>query len=190
MLANLMWTGLNLYEKNAYFITLPPSIQSFLLEKTIPQVLGLNGIFILRTFQICDDYLWYEMIAKVYDRIIADNHQLISQLLDTDVTFMKLVIAILMFSPNDFSIDSLHSTSTMRKILKIQNVYIELAWRYMALKYGENRAMLSFSNLIRPLFALQSSVQSITNSLTYQNVFNCLIEHTETKLKIETYFFD
>lgn len=190
ILTNLMWTGLNLYDTNAYFITLPSSIRSFLLEKTIPQVLGLNGIFILRTFQICDEYLCYEMIAKVYDRIIAKNYQIISQHLDTDGTFMKLVIAMLMFSPNEFPMDSLQSTLMIRKILKIQNMYIELLWRFMALKYDENRVVLSFSNLIRSLFAFQSSVQSITNLPTYQNVFNCLIEYTKTKLNIDKYFFD
>ena len=156
----------------------------------MPQVLGSNAVFVLRTFRIPEDRAWHEAMVTAYGPIIADNYQLVSRVLDVDSVVVKLVIAILMFSPNEFPTDQSDAPWSAQKILKIQNMYVELAWRYMVSKYSEQRAVAHFSNLIRCLFALQSSVQSAWTLPTYQNIFNCLVGYIEEKLNIERYAFE
>ena len=172
-------TGNNLFEKNSNFLSLSSSIQSKLLQETIKQVLACNSAFIAHQYQLFEDPICYQTMVNVYGRTIVDNGRAAGHRFDSDLTFIKLIVTVLMFSPLD-----LKNSSTRKEILQIQNSYIELAWCYMIFKYDERRAVKSFSDVIRALFALNSSINSALETPVYHQMIDSLVQQTEQSLTV------
>lgn len=180
---SLASTGNILFEKNSDFLTLSSPIRSVLLQRTIKQVLACNSAFIAHQYQLFEDPICYEMMVTVYGQTIVDNGRLAGHRFDPDMTFIKLIVTILMFSPSDFTLsDDYQRPSIIKEILHIQNKYIELAWRYMIFKYDEQRAVKSFSNIVRALFALHASINGALEQAHYHQMIDTLVEQTEQSL--------
>lgn len=87
----------------------------------------------------------------------------------------------LMFSTIDCGGDaSIFSVDDVRSIMKIQDRYVELMWRYLRYRHGEDEAIRCLSNLIRSLFALIRAIDNASNADKYNEMIDTLIKQTET----------
>ena len=181
-------TGNVLFERNTDFLTLSSSsIRSALLQRTIKQVLACNSAFIAHQYQLFEDPMCYQMMVTVYGQTIVDNGRSAGHRFDLDMTFIQLIVAVMMFSPShSIEVDDRQTQSAIKEILRIQNAYIDLAWRYMIFKYDEERAVKSFSNLVRGLFALTSSINDALELDVYRQMIDALVEQTEHSLNVES----
>jgi hypothetical protein len=72
----------------------------------------------------------------------------------------------------------------MKKILEIQNLYIELAWRYLVYVYDDKQAIIYFSNLIRYLLMVINNIILIQDKKTFVDMINFVIEQTEQSFTV------
>jgi len=112
---------------------------------------------------------------------LAIGHRTV-ELLDSDGTLVKLVLALLTFSTFNYVYYTSHTPVNLLNInavLCIQDRYTELIWRYLLNKYGHNRAVICFSNLIKCLFSLNDILVKAVEHKEYTDLIDSLIRRTE-----------
>ena len=168
------------YTKNVDFLSLSSSNRSILLRRTMVSVASLSCCFLAYTSQLLSNTIFSQKMESTYGEVSSHYGLLTAQRLDRDIISVKLIMALMIFSTFDCSTSSsknnyLEETTT---ILKIQDQYIELTWRYLLYRYDHQRAVLCFSNLIRALFSLHYSLSSIEVG-HYNEMIDSLVQQTE-----------
>ncbi|CAF3806459.1 unnamed protein product [Rotaria sp. Silwood1] len=149
------------YENNTHFISLCSHDRYILIHNTMKYVGGLSACFITRHTGLLDNLAFYKSIEIIYGSNTLNNSYRIINQLNFDSTFFQLILALLMFSTFDYTYYKNNASLNlldMKSILRIQNIYAELAWRYLICKYNYGQAVINFSNLIRCLFSLNDTI--------------------------------
>ncbi|CAF0783118.1 unnamed protein product [Adineta ricciae] len=129
--------------------------QSTLIHQTLRHAGAFAGIFVSHQTKLLDDTLFYKANESLFGSSTMTSLKFITNSLDDDVVFIKLIVAILFFSPanyTSFTDRIAQSFIDPQMILSIQNTYIELAWKYMTYKHSFQYAVLCFAELLRSLF--------------------------------------
>lgn len=177
-----------LYEKNNDFLTVNRIDQSILLQNTLKQVGGIIASFTLRASQLYEDSQFYRAIETIYGPETINSGVLASSLLDPDFIFVKLVLAMMIFSTMDCTFYLTRNNfqfNDVRLILINQDRYAELAWRYLIYKYDHPRAVRAFSNLIRCLLLSIRSLTAAAEAQQFHTLMNSVVEQTEQVLRIQ-----
>jgi len=136
-----------LYENNADFISLCSHDRSILLRNTMKYVAGIGSCLISRCTRLLDNVTFYKSAEAIFGSSALSNSIRTIDQLDSDGTLVKLMLALLAFSTFDYiyytniAPDNLLN---MKEVLRIQNMYTELAWRYLLYKYDHKRAVMCF----------------------------------------------
>ncbi|CAF5107359.1 unnamed protein product [Rotaria sp. Silwood1] len=104
---------------------------------------------------------------------------------DSDVTFIKLILAILAFSTISYTVYRKNTQSNLtniKAILSIQDMYTDLAWRYLLYKYGHHQAVIRFSNLLRCLFSVSEAIVEAHEAQQFTDIIDYVVEQTEEAL--------
>jgi hypothetical protein len=179
--------GQLLYEKNADVISLCSHDRSILLRNTIKYVAGLGTCLISRYTRLLDNTALYKSSEAIYGSATLANTIRVIDQLDFDSTFIKLVLALLVFSTfhyiyyTNMAPDNLIN---IKAVLVIQDMYTELAWRYLLYKYDHERAVICFSNLLKCLFLLNDAIVEAVECKQYRDMIDSLVEQTEETLKL------
>ena len=107
--------------------------------------------------------------------------------IDSDIVLVKLMLAIILFSTFDYTIYMNAAPvqfDDVKAVLRIQEVYVELAWRYLVYKYGYSRAVISFSNLIRCILAVNEATVVATTQESYTHLIDSLLKQTKETLSL------
>ncbi|CAF3424419.1 unnamed protein product [Rotaria sp. Silwood1] len=104
---------------------------------------------------------------------------------DSDVTFIKLILAILAFSTINYTVyrkNILINLTNVTAILPIQDLYTDLAWRYLLHKYDHHQAVIRFSNLLRCLFSVNEAIAEAHESQQFMDIIDFVLKETNTKI--------
>ena len=177
----------HLYTKNADFLSLPSSTRSALLRRTMLPVASLSCCFLAQTSQLLSNSAFFQTMEVTYGSASSRHCQLTAERLDRDVVFVKLIMSLLIFSTFDCSTDPARDQHIdlvdVKSIIQQQDRYIELTWRYLIHRYDDQQAVRCFSNLLRALFTMQSSLTSI-ESERYSQMIDHLVQQTQTSLNL------
>ncbi len=174
--------GQLLYEKNVDFISLCSHDRSILLHSSIKYVAGLGTCFITRYTRVLDYPAFCKSAEVIYGSDTLDNNNYTIDLLGSDGTFFKLVLALLTFSMLDCA-DYTDTTPVnllnFKTVLRIQNMYFTLTWRYLVYRHGYDRAVICFSNLIKCIFSVHTAVVKAVKVKLYRDMINVVLKETE-----------
>jgi hypothetical protein len=179
--------GQLLYEKNVDVTSLCPHDRSILLRNTIKYVASLGTCLIARYTRLLDNTALYKSSEALYGSATLANGVRAIEQLDFDGTFVKLVLALLVFSTfhyiyyTNMAPDNLIN---IKAVLCIQDMYAELAWRYLLYKYDHERAVICFSNLMRCLFSVNDTIVEAVECKQYTDMIDSLVQKTEETLKL------
>jgi len=170
------------FEKNRDLLSLSSHDRTTLLRNTVEYRTSFGGMFMSRQHQLFNYPSFYNSLEIIFNQTaVAFSKRTINQL-DPDDTFLKIIFAIMAFSTTNCTIytklDPINLTD-IKKVLSIQNVYVELAWRYILYKYGHHQAVIRFSNLIRCLLFLNRSIAEAHESKQFAEMIDTVIEQTE-----------
>ena len=186
ILSSLVAGAQQLFEKNKDFLSLSSHDRSLVLQQSIQYTGALGAAIIVQKLQLICCSLFCRAAEGIYGVDAFNDGAQAGSRLDCDVGFVKLALAILMFS----SFDHLHYTNPessnlkdVKAILRIQDNYVELAWRYLIYKYDHQRAVLCFSNMIRCFFLLHKGVVAVSIVEEYNTMINTLVQQTEASLR-------
>jgi hypothetical protein len=93
-----------------------------------------------------------------------------------------LALSILVFSTLDYTFYTNTAPVNLKNIkavLHIQDMYAELAWRYLIYKYGHFHAVICFSNLIRCIFTVNNATIEAIKCKQYTDIVDVIIKQTE-----------
>jgi len=167
-----------LFEKNPDFISLYSHDRSILLYRQMKYITIISSSFIIQQSNLFD----YQGFNKGIENLFGNVVIIENKLLYFDIPFFKLSLAIICFSSFDYIIYENIPTKNlinMKKILEIQNLYIELAWRYLVYVYDDKQAIIYFSNLIRCIFTAINNVILMQDKKAFVDMINVIIEQTE-----------
>ncbi|CAF4309525.1 unnamed protein product, partial [Adineta steineri] len=124
---------------------------------------GFGAILVLRETDLCQNLFYHNASMAVYGRELTHQAMKIVQHADIDGTLIKLMVPILALSTCSDIIDpnyheSVGSTlspggtrlfpNTLH-LLILQNIYVEMMFKYMLYRYGFKEAVLRFASLIK-----------------------------------------
>jgi hypothetical protein len=168
-----------LYEKNADFISLCSHDRSILLNNTMKLVSGLGTSFVTRDTRLLNNATFNESAETIYGSTVLVNSNRAIDLLDSDSTFVKLALALLTFSTLDYTNIGPANLLNIKAVLRIQNIYSRLTWRYLLYKYGYDRAVICISNLIKCIFFVNDAVVKAVKIKLYRDMIDSLVKQTE-----------
>jgi len=132
-----------------------------------------------------------ETFVTIYGLEFMLQAKCMNKQLDPDSIIIKLMLIVLAFSSNCFTVDideNTHNDSLLygtHRLTGSQNVYIDLLWKYMVHQYGYQNAVFRFSRLVQLVLDLMkySASAYITNTI-YHNLVNNVIQKMKHSLII------
>lgn len=185
-----------IYTSMRSFISSTPDFQVLtineqysLFKRNIIGITSLYSAVVFRDANIINKLSFIKSFASIYglDIIIQLIHS--SRQLDIDLTIIRLLLVILAFSSNCFIDDfheEIHKDSLLHgthRLMGSQNVYTEILWKYLILKYGYYNSALRFARLMVLLLDLNRSWTSVyRNNTIYRNLVNDFHRQTQKSL--------
>ncbi|CAF1218385.1 unnamed protein product [Rotaria sordida] len=174
-----------LYEKNQDFVSLSVYDRSILLQSTLKHTGCLATNFLLYKVGAMDYPMYYDTIQKIANSSVVPIAKRLSTQLDFDMIIKKLLLAIVSFSTINLigytNISSIN-LSNIKQILHIQDIYIELLWRYLLYKYNFEQTVKYFSDILRCLFTANEIMFTIEEVQWYKDQTDSLVQQTEQTL--------
>ncbi len=174
-----------LFEKNPDFISLDSNDRSILLYRQIKYITIISSSFIIQQSHLFDYQGFNKAIENLFGTVIITANKLLC----FDIPFLKLSLAIICFSSFDYTIyENIPSENliNMKKILEIQDMYIELAWRYLVYVYDDKQAIIYFSNLIQYLLMVTNNIILIQDKNPFLDMINLVIKQTEQSFTVNS----
>ncbi|UJR07777.1 hypothetical protein I4U23_012060 [Adineta vaga] len=179
----LMTRSQTFFEKNSNFLSLCTHDRTILLHRLTKYIAFITFSFIEQITHLIDDPSLYKLLQTLFGSCaISMNKKLFTRLDHFDVLFLKLSLLIICFSTFDHVIyekQSADNLTNIKQIMKNQDIYIDLAWRYLVHEYNEQQATKYFSNLIQYLFVVHQTVISIYDGKYFRDIIHSVIEQTE-----------
>jgi len=185
----LLSDGQLIYEKNSDFLSLCSHDRSTLIRTTVEHTACVISSLIVRQYQLLNHSCFLETSEILFGSGAIMGTKLILNRLDSDMIFVKVALSILAFSTINYTVYKNTipvNLTNVKIILRIQNMYIELAWRYLLYKYGHTQAVLRFSNLIRWIFSLNLAAVEADKYREFSALVHYVIEKTEQTLVIDS----
>lgn len=176
----------SLFEKNPDFRWLTKDDRCILLERTLKHLMFLSSVFTFKGLDLYEDPHFCQALVNVYGRSSVSNAVITSSLFNSDMTVVKLMFSILMFSTIEYIDERSMATNHLSNpglIQRIQNQYLEILWKYLNHRYSLEHAVRSFSNIVR---CVLSSMNSLCSALKHRNVrenVNCLNKQAIERLR-------
>ena len=159
--------------------------RSILLRNTTKYIGYLGVCFIMRRTGLLNNLTFHKSAEIIYGFDTIENIYRTVNRLDFDCTIFKLTLALIVFST--FNYTYYHNISPVnlmdiQTILRIQNIYSDLTWRYLILTYDYERAVMYFSNLIKCLLSLNDVIVEATNFQQCNDMINSIVKQTEEQM--------
>ena len=174
-----------LYKNNKDFFSLFPDDRSTLLHNTLMYTASISSNFIMYKTQLMTNPAYYEAVQIITPSGTSCIARRLYQRLNFDVIIMKLFLAILTCSTLRHTVypsTSSVNLSNVRQILRIQDKYIEVTWRYLLYKYDYVQAVKCFSDFIRCVFIVNDALTEAHHVQWFADTIDSLIQKTEQVL--------
>ena len=178
--------GQSLYKNNRDFLSLSADDRSILLHSTSPYTGSVSSNFIVCQIRLVESPTYYDTLEMITsETIVSMMKRLLPTRMNFDVIVVKLFLAILSFSTIGCSIYSNNSSgnlSNIQEVLRIQDRYIELTWRYLLYKCDYEQAVKCFSDFISCIFLTTEAVVEARDVEWFTNTIDSIAQKTEQTL--------
>ncbi|CAF1214716.1 unnamed protein product [Rotaria sp. Silwood1] len=186
-LASIYETTGTYLRSNDNFYNLSSDDRPILLRSAAENVSCMAMVFAIEHFHLFSSEIFSNIIEKIYGKHSITLQLMAMKYLDPDTILMKLAISLFTFSENTYSFNPNipKDLTNPINILKIQNKYAEITWKYLLYKYGHYQAVKRFLNLISWLEAISNFMFHSQNRTSYINSIDSLVQQTEFRLSLD-----
>ena len=184
----------NLYATSGEYIrsnddlrTLSPDDRSVFLCNLADNITCLGMALASSWKSLCQSRSFIDIGIQLYGENSVSMIQRILKFIDPDIIIGKLTLSLFAFSNHLTIFNSsmnIKSFNTLA-ILRIQNIYVELTWKYLVYKYGYIQSIQRFNNLIQCLLAATMTVSDAQTIAKHTNDLRTLIEQIELTLVLD-----
>ncbi|CAF3442415.1 unnamed protein product [Rotaria sp. Silwood1] len=175
------------FEKNRDFLSLSRHDRITLLRSTVEYTSTIGSMFTLRQYKLFDYPPFYESAEMIFQPSATIFIKRVIDQLDSDNTFIKLILAIVAFSTINYIVYRKNTEIDMannKVILPFQDMYTDLTWRYLLYKYDHHEAVKRFLNLLRCLFSANKAIVEAYEAQKFTDIIDSIIEQTEHTLSL------
>ncbi|CAF4143197.1 unnamed protein product [Rotaria sordida] len=166
--------------------------QCSLVQRNTLGIWAFYSMVILYHCDMFDNISSKSIMNPLYKLDDVEYTRSLTMRLDPDPTLVKLIIMVLSFSSNCFTI---HADQNMQRdsllmgtfrLLGSQNAYVEIMWKYMLYRYGYFESAKRFCELIKIMLDEINMASNIyDNNKIHQNLANQIIEGTKRSLTFD-----
>ena len=174
------------------FRALPLADQASLFSRNLHGLFNFCGTFMLRDAGMFDNARNEGFLVPLYGEAIVRQAKNIVQRLDLDSSLVKLIHIVFAFSTNCFTVKYdpwmerdafLHGSL---RLLRSQNVYVEILWKYMVYRYGHEGSVHRFTALVKHMLDLINlSTEIYGDNPHHQILVDDLVEAAQITLVID-----
>jgi hypothetical protein len=181
--------GQLIYENNGNFLSLCSHDRSTLIRSTAKHVACIDATLVGRRYGLIDHPCFYKSSEILLGSSALTSAKRTIDLVDSDITFVKLALSILAFSTISYTVYENTipiNLTNVNSIIRVQDMYIEIAWRYLLYKYGHIQAVLCFSKLIQWIFSINLTIVKVDRYKDLRAIMDYVVEQTEQTLVIDS----
>ncbi|CAF3876304.1 unnamed protein product [Rotaria sordida] len=177
----------SLYKNNRDFLSLSIDDRSVLLHSTFTHTAHLSANFIIYKTQLLNYPTYINIVEMLTHPGLVSATKPIADQLYFDMIIMKLFLVILSFSTTRYTVYSNTppvNLSNIKEILRIQDTYIEITWRYLLYKYNFERSVICLSDLIRCFCAIHEAIVKVHDIPWPAETISSIVQQTEETLTL------
>jgi hypothetical protein len=177
------------FKSNNDFLSLSSHDRSILLRCAMENARSFAAVLVFRQAQLFDQPDISKSIETIYGSIVMNLTKRLLNEVDRDITFVKLGIAMFAFSTTNcasYTNVGLDYLKNIKDILRIQNMYAEVAWKYLLYKCNHTQAVICFTNFIKSLLLVNIAVIEIHQSQHHKRMVANLIEKIDQQVTINS----
>ncbi len=166
---------------------LPTDDRSIILHSAAGNVSCMVNALVIQNYSLYNLNAFCNIIISLYGKDFTDRYQWGMKFMDSDMIVIKLALSLFAFSEIAYPYYSqvLTNLTNPINILKIQNKYAEITWKYLLYRYGDYEAVKRFVNIISWFGATIRYIPYLQNISSHVNEVNSLVEQTELKLLLD-----
>ncbi|UJR09463.1 hypothetical protein I4U23_013701 [Adineta vaga] len=178
-------------ERSTYFHNLPSSLRRVIIENNLCGTGAFNSFMTATEANVYDNEDYISICNEIYGVEYVQVSYNIIKRIESNRTLLKLMLIVLAFSSNaslvsfDQSI-KLTNRSTIQSIylIRIQNVFVTMLWKYIVYQYGFVEAVRRFSCLVKSFLDTLSQIERNV-STQHMKMVDDIVEKTLYSLKLE-----
>ncbi|CAF3128610.1 unnamed protein product [Rotaria sp. Silwood2] len=161
--------------------------RSIILRSAADNVCCMGGAFIMQHCHLYGLNSFLKAMNAKYGKHTMDIHIWAKKFIDPDVVLVKLSISLFAFSENTccYYSNTLNNLTNSIDILKIQNKYAEVTWKYLLYKYGHYEAVKRFLNITLWLAAMNILIGHNRTLKVHVHDIDSIVEQTELTLILD-----
>jgi hypothetical protein len=190
MLANIHTSLQSFVNCTADFRVMTMAEQCSLIQRNMQGIWSFAAMFVCRESGVFDNKNTENALLPIYGHYNVQCTKHISLRFDPDPTLSKIMLIILAFSSNCFTINydnNMTRDSLLYGTFRLfgsQNVYAELLWRYMTYRYGYWEAARRFEALIKvAIDGMRLASDIYDSNKVHQDFTDVLSEKNEDIIK-------
>jgi hypothetical protein len=187
---NEMMTGIQpLIERSPHFQLLSSEARRSVILHNLLITGGVNAVFISREANAFQNAAYVTAITLLYGTDLVMSFVQRNERLETNGNLIKLLVFVLIFSNNCSIVlfnehENIEMISSSIELFRIQDIYVNILWRYLLYLYGHNEAVLRFSSLIRTVLDTINMGKQVIENLAHKTLMNRIVTQTERSLTI------
>jgi hypothetical protein len=177
------------FKSNVDFLSLCSHDRSILLRCAMENAGSFSSVLVFRHAQLFDQSVTVDSIEAMYESIVKNLTNRLIGKADRDETFIKLGIAIFAFSTtncSNYTNIGCNYLKNIKDILRIQDMYVEVAWKYLLYKYNHAQTVICFTNFIKTLLLINLAITEAHQSQHHKSIMENLIEKIVRQVTINS----
>lgn len=183
--------GMSVYETTSRYLRLnddlcqlPSDDRSIIVRTATANISCMGSTLITRNYPLYHIDIFTRTITNVYGEEVINKHRWSMKFMDSDMVLLKLALSLFAFSEINYSFSPNLSkgTTNVLNIVKVQNRYAEVTWKYLLYRYDYCQAVRRFVNLTSWFIATAHYIGEMQNLSLQADNINSLVEETELKL--------
>ncbi len=176
-------------ERLSYFQSLPMNARRALIKHNLPAVGSIHGIFATHEINAFSEPAYVAACYELFGSTFVNKIMSICKRLESNLTFVKLMIFTLYFSSN-CSVVTFDNNEDIRIIsnpinfIQIQDIYVTILWKYMIYQCGFIETVRHYSGLIKTSLDILQIDENLYNVRKHQQIISAVIKDIEHSLGI------
>lgn len=178
-----------LVNKSSYFRSLADNVRQLLFRRNSFWMMFFKSVLVSRQFNYLIDPNFALSFAGIYGSKFLEKVDHLFKQMDSDETIHKIMIFIIILSTNTSIVTfnpshHIESTVVLSYVVRIQDIYVTVLWKYLINQYGFRQAVLRYSSLIKTLINGYWMFEIMGNSEMYEQI----LMKTVTKMECSSIF--
>ena len=170
--------------------SIPVDARRALTKHNLNSTGSLNGIFVCREHDLLNNSIFLNACNVTYGVEFVQSCIRSAARCDPNGILVKIILFVMTFSSNCSIVifddqEDIITTSSSLDLIRVQDVYVTMLWKYLIYLYGFREATLRFSSLVKSIIDIIHILELMPENKTHKLMVETIVLETEHALRIE-----